>query len=108
MIIEFEINGARVIVSGDNLSVNVTQENEPPRSIPKPRSGDLSLPTPSQIKALRKSLGESQASFAKRLGVTQASVCRWERGSDTPNGAATIILSTLLDKAAQAAEAGAA
>jgi transcriptional regulator with XRE-family HTH domain len=34
-----------------------------------------------RIRALRKNLGLSQASFARRVGVDQSNVSRWERGS---------------------------
>ena len=34
-----------------------------------------------RIRALRKSLGLSQASFANRVGVDQSNVSRWERGA---------------------------
>lgn len=34
-----------------------------------------------RIRALRKSLGLSQASFASRVGVDQSNVSRWERGA---------------------------
>lgn len=37
------------------------------------------------IRAARKSTGLSQTEFAKRLGVTQTKVSRWERGDDYPN-----------------------
>ena len=36
--------------------------------------------TPEFIKQLRKSLGLTQESLAKRLGVSFASVNRWEKG----------------------------
>lgn len=37
------------------------------------------------IKRLRKALGLSQAAFADRLGVTQPTICRLERGVMTPS-----------------------
>jgi len=33
-----------------------------------------------RIKAARQRLGESQAAFGRRLGVSQACICRWEQG----------------------------
>lgn len=94
MIIELEINGARVIVSGENLSVSVTQDVLEAQSLVK--TNDFMLPSPDQIKSLRKSLHESQASFAKRFGVAQATVCRWERGDEKPSGPATLLLKRLM------------
>lgn len=45
--------------------------------------GELSQATglAARIRALRKSLGLSQASLAKRVGVDQSNVSRWERGA---------------------------
>ena len=40
--------------------------------------------TPEFIKQLRKSLGLTQESLAKRLGVSFASVNRWENGRTKP------------------------
>ena len=34
----------------------------------------------SELKAIRKGLGLSQAALAEKLGVTTTSVARWERG----------------------------
>lgn len=34
----------------------------------------------SEIASIRKQLGLSQAEFARRLGVTQSTVSRWETG----------------------------
>lgn len=149
MIIELEINGARVIISGENLSVNVSDGS---RTVFRPKhskikqdrsdgslevittdfdapdggaylrrlkGGDVSvsvtqaeaqslgkitdfmLPSPAQIKSLRKSLHESQASFAKRFGVAQATVCRWERGDEKPSGPATLLLKRLMSEVAE-------
>jgi len=84
MIIEFEVNGARVIVSGDNLTVNVTQEREQSQFVAQPKKSQVSFPSADQIKALRKSLGMSQARFAEVLETTQQNVCRWENGDVTP------------------------
>lgn len=100
MIIEFEINGARVIVSGDNLTVNVTQDSLEP-VVQSGASRDTSnLPTPDQIKRLRKSMKMSQAEFGKVVGVEQSSVCRWERGYENPNGSAALLLRDLFEREA--------
>ncbi|NKB78547.1 hypothetical protein HED49_03130 [Ochrobactrum daejeonense] len=37
MIIELEINGARVIISGDNLTVNLTQDDQVKSNVITPR-----------------------------------------------------------------------
>jgi len=36
--------------------------------------------TPAQLKALRERLGITQAKVAQRIGSSQATVSRWERG----------------------------
>lgn len=51
--------------------------------------------TPAAIKALRLRLGETQKAFADRLGVSFASVNRWERGHTVPQGAAALALRRL-------------
>lgn len=97
MIIELDINGARVIISGDNLTVNVTQDGEhlPALNISKPQ-----LLEGRQIKALRKKLGLRQHQFCDLLGVTQGTVSRWETGVETPRGPAAIMLVKLAEDAA--------
>ncbi|WP_322884222.1 helix-turn-helix domain-containing protein [Sinorhizobium medicae] len=98
MIIELEINGARVIVSGENLSVSVTQDDKPVHHVVRPietiSSNDF--PTGAQIKSLRKAMRKSQASFAKLLGVRQATICRWEREYERPSGPSAILLISMI------------
>jgi transcriptional regulator with XRE-family HTH domain len=53
----------------------------------------------SRIHAARRALGKNQAEFAKALGVNQATVSRWERGSH-PDG---VILAKIAKLAAIAA-----
>lgn len=48
--------------------------------------GNVSKPTPDDIRRLRARLGVSQAGLAARLGVSYASVNRWENGHTTPYG----------------------
>ena len=50
---------------------------------PETAEGELSQATDlaARIRALRKSLGLSQAIFARRVGVDQSNVSRWERGA---------------------------
>lgn len=42
--------------------------------------------TPESIRELRRLLGLNQQAFADLLGVSQASVNRWESGKRTPTG----------------------
>lgn len=38
-----------------------------------------------QLKAIRKEKGMTQVQLAKFLGVSEASICNWEKGKSTPN-----------------------
>lgn len=51
-----------------------------PRLYPTPMLSDLAR----KINLLRRSLGLKQGPFAERLGVTQATVSRWESGKSDP------------------------
>lgn len=55
------------------------------------------MPTKDQIKAARLALGESQAAFATRFGVDQATVNRWENKGVPTRGAAPKAIERLLD-----------
>jgi DNA-binding transcriptional regulator YiaG len=46
---------------------------------------------------LRESLGDTQTAFAKRLGVSQSTVSRWETGVEEPSGPALLLLKILSD-----------
>lgn len=48
--------------------------------------------TGDQIRHVREVLGESQAKFARRFGVTQPSVVRWEGKGDVARSGPEIIL----------------
>lgn len=160
MIIELEINGARVLISGDNLSVSVTGEDGKPRQIKSsgvplrdylevsritqaefaesigihpvscnrlvngnrrpswdlvakiaeatggivtaeswiPAASD-DCPDGDSIKEYRKSIGVTQHQFAELLGVTQATISRWECGAEQPRGAAAVLLYKMLSEA---------
>lgn len=64
------------------------------------------MPTREDIKAARNLLKESQAVFAKRFGVDQATVHRWEKKGLPEHGTARMAVETLLgDLAAPASEA---
>jgi DNA-binding transcriptional regulator YiaG len=47
--------------------------------------------TPSQVRALRQLLGESQVTFGARFGISQPLVALWESGDRVPNGPAAIL-----------------
>jgi putative transcriptional regulator len=49
---------------------------------------------PLDIKALRQSLGLTQAQFAARLGFSVATLRHWERGDRTPKGPALVLLTS--------------
>ena len=53
--------------------------------------------TPKTVRMLRDALAESQTAFAKRLGVTQATVSRWEDGELIVQGPAAILLENMLE-----------
>lgn len=44
-------------------------------------AGDMEKPLSVKIRQIRNSLGERQGDFAKRFGVQQASISRWEKGA---------------------------
>jgi DNA-binding transcriptional regulator YiaG len=92
MIIELEVNGAHIIISGDNLTVNVTDAQEPEGY------DNLPIPTAELISALRRSLCMSQGDFADHVGVSQAAVCRWENGEREPRGGMAVKLAGLITK----------
>jgi DNA-binding transcriptional regulator YiaG len=164
MIIEFEINGARVIVSGENLSVSLTEQDGQSRKVlpahAEPVDGvtlkeylrvsritqeefadqvgahvitvnrwitgnrrpswssvrkitqatggvvtaaswlpsaDDMCPTADDIKAYRSAQKLSQHNFAERIGVTQATVSRWETGQERPHGSAAVLLHKMME-----------
>jgi DNA-binding XRE family transcriptional regulator len=47
-----------------------------------------------RIKQLRAELGDSQAKFAKSLGVKQTTVANWELGSNVPDSVRNLICHT--------------
>lgn len=100
MVIELDINGARVIITGDNLSVSVSQDSQKPTAILSPIKSRLRCPTGAEIIALRKSLGLRQKPFSILIGVSQASVSRWENGVEQPNGSAAVLLASMIEEAA--------
>lgn len=55
----------------------------------------MRVPTPDEIKALRKQLGLSQEALAEKLGVSFSTVNRWERGHRAPTKLALLRLEAL-------------
>jgi len=55
--------------------------------------------TPERIKELRKAMGLSQEGLARELGISAATINRWEKGRNQPGQMATRLLETMLKKA---------
>jgi len=53
---------------------------------------------PKAIRMVRDALNETQGQFALRLGVSQATVSRWENGSLIIQGAEKILLGKILEE----------
>lgn len=104
MIIEFEINGARVIVSGENLTVSLTQDDAAKAEFVAQRSEEPRLPTPNEIKKLRTDMVMSQAGFGQMLRVSQGTVCKWEIGTDRPSGDVAIRLAHMIAQGSMSQE----
>lgn len=51
--------------------------------------------TPEAIRTIRKTLGLSQERFAQKLGVSFATVNRWEKGRAKPTGLSVGILESV-------------
>jgi DNA-binding transcriptional regulator YiaG len=66
------------------------------------------MPTSDDIKAARLRLCENQTEFAKRFGVDQATVHRWETKGLPARGAARVAVENLLDSLSPAGPLGAA
>ena len=49
------------------------------------------------IKAVRTRLGETQAEFASRFGVDQATIHRWEKGGVPARGTARVAVEKVLE-----------
>ena len=65
----------------------ISETNESSQAIQDARLRSMNFLTPSEIKSIRKSLPESynQEKFAALIGVSLASVSRWELGKSFPN-----------------------
>lgn len=74
MIIELEINGARVIISGDNLTVNVTEGAAGQVELFTPTDGIVGVAALTEwMKAVRGRAGK----LADSLGITHAAIPQW-------------------------------
>ncbi|MBA1159196.1 helix-turn-helix domain-containing protein [Microvirga mediterraneensis] len=59
--------------------------------------GGLRLPSATDVAAIRKKTGLSQADFARRTSVPVATIRNWEQGRRLPQGPARVLLA-LLDR----------
>ena len=96
MIIELDINGARVIISGDRLQVSIVEDSPPTAP---------SVIDPKDIVALRKSKGWTQIDLASELGVTQGYISRLESGANQPERATKKLLERLIAEMKEGASA---
>jgi DNA-binding transcriptional regulator YiaG len=71
-----------------------------PRPSTAPQAEPPSEWTPGRIQKLRNQLGMSQAAFAERMGVRQATISDWETGEQEPSPMAR----RLLDRIASASD----
>lgn len=56
------------------------------------------------LRKARERVGESQTEFAKRFGVAQPVLSRWETGQARPAAAVRILIKRILDELQEAAE----
>ena len=61
------------------------------------------IPTTIDVKAIRQSLGLTQAAFAQRYGFTLSSIRNWEQDRRQPEGAARVLL-LVIDKEPEAVQ----
>ena len=59
------------------------------------------MPPSTDILALRRRLGLTQAEFARKLGVRQQTVSEWETGKYEPRGASARLLGMLAEEPAE-------
>lgn len=62
------------------------------------------MSTGEALKAARERTGESQAEFARRLGINQSALSRWETGRREPRGPAQRLVERVLAELNEAAE----
>lgn len=71
-------------------------EVESPVAVELPDNGyDVSL-TGQQVRFIRKAIGDTQVAFARRIGVSQSSVCRLEEVGPKPMSGPDVILVALI------------
>lgn len=61
----------------------------------------VEVPDRVDVKRVRAKLGMSQATFAKRFGISTATLRNWEQGRRAPEGPARVLL-TIIDREPQA------
>jgi transcriptional regulator with XRE-family HTH domain len=83
IVIDNVYNRCYMRVSTSNFAKDIFM---PPRA--KPPSPAVSSEAPAYIRSLRKELGMTQEALAEKLGVSFASVNRWENDQTKPNALA--------------------
>ena len=74
----------------DNLAASIRQAGRIKRGEMKPsRVRELAPP---DVKAIRRRLGQSQAQFARMIGVSVSTLQNWEQGRRRPEGPARALL----------------
>jgi DNA-binding transcriptional regulator YiaG len=64
------------------------------------------LPSPQEVRFLRRSLGLSRLKFAKRLGVSSGSIFGWETGRTVPRGSNAARIRSLAEDVARGSKKG--
>ena len=54
------------------------------------------MPAPSRLKRVRERLAESQEQFARRFGVDQSTIARWEKERGPKRGPAVMAVKMIL------------
>lgn len=99
------IGGCHMIIAGENLSVSMTQDDEPAATTTSPsvaglvpKNSDVASPGPDRIRELRLKLQMRQHQFADLMNVQQCTVSRWEAGEAEPSGPACILLNLMISQ----------
>jgi putative transcriptional regulator len=74
----------------DNLTASIREAGRIKRGEMKP--GRVTTFAPVDVKAIRQRLGQSQAEFARMIGVSVATLQNWEQGRRRPEGPARALL----------------
>lgn len=101
-----QIRGVEVAVDGiehfvcdkcGNIAVNAKDANELGRRQAEAVARATGLLLPSQIRDIRESLGLTQSEFGDLIGVTFATVSRWETGAMLPSKSADTLMRVLAE-----------